>query len=401
MSKARSVILLFVDGVGVGPRDPVTNPFARLTETRLGRFQDEVPDGAFGVVGIGGSSNVLGRHEAPGHARPAPDTLESVGTAGSGAGPGSFISPLPLPDGGFWKPLDARLGVPGLPQSATGQATILTGINAPRRVGRHVSAIPDRRVRELLEEDNLFRMLRRAGRRGTFANAYTPAYFARKRPHISSTTRSLMAADIPLRRLDDLTAGRALFHDYTNETLRKRGVRGDALGSRPAPFSAERGSSAGTDSAGSGAASLPAARSSAHGPARRLTNPHPVAAPLIAARSAEEAADILFGLAQEHDFTLHEHFLTDLAGHRGTDDERVAAARRIEGLVEHLAKGAASHDVLFLVVSDHGNLEDLGVRTHTMHPVPFLAWGPGAEKAVGIASDLTHVTPAILASLGV
>src|SRR5207249_8232782 len=74
-------------------------------------------------------------------------------------------APLPLPYDGFWKPLDATLGVPGLPQSATGQATILTGVNAPRRVGRHVSAIPNRRVRELLEEDNLFRVLGRAGRR--------------------------------------------------------------------------------------------------------------------------------------------------------------------------------------------------------------------------------------------
>jgi 2,3-bisphosphoglycerate-independent phosphoglycerate mutase len=280
----------------VGPRDPASNPFARLTETRLGRFQDEGQGGA-------------------------------------------------LPDGGFWKPIDARLGVPGLPQSATGQATILTGVNAPRRVGRHVSAIPDRSVRELLEEDNLFRMLGRAGRRATFANAYTPAYFSRKRPHISATTRSLLAADVPLRRLEDLTAGRALFHDYTNEPLRKQGVS--------------------------------------------------------AARTAEEAAAILFALAREHDFTLHEHFLTDLAGHRGTDDERLEAARRIEALVEPLARGAEHHETLVLVVSDHGNLEDVRVRTHTVNPVPFLAWGPGSEAAVGMASDLTDVTPTILLILGI
>src|SRR5262245_33794208 len=138
--RARSVILLFVDGVGVGVRDPAVNPFATLETSRLGRFADEVS---------------------------------------------SAPSPIPLSDEGFWKPIDARLGVPGLPQSATGQATILTGKNAAHHAGRHVSAIPDRRVRELLEEDNLFAMLVRAGKRATFANAYTPAYFARKRPHIS------------------------------------------------------------------------------------------------------------------------------------------------------------------------------------------------------------------------
>src|SRR5206468_520441 len=113
------------------------------------------------------------------------------------------------------------------------------------------------------------------------------------------------------------------------------------------------------------------------------------------------AAEILFRLAGEHDFTLHEHFLTDLAGHRGTDEERVEAAQRIEALIEPLARQAERREVLVLVVSDHGNLENLAVRTHTRNPVPFLAWGPGAKRAVGMASDLTGVTPAILASLGV
>lgn len=308
---ARAVILLFVDGVGVGPRDPEKNPFARLENTLLGRFQDEIQGGA-------------------------------------------VASPAPLPHGGFWKPIDARLGVPGLPQSATGQATILTGVNAPQRVGRHVSAIPDRSVRELLEEDNLFGMLGRASLRGTFANAYTPAYFARKRAHISATTRSLMAANVPLRRLEDLVAGRALFHDYSNRPLRENRQ------------------------------SLPAS-----------------ADPGIPERSAEEAAEILFSLARDHDFILHEHFLTDLAGHRGTDEDRLDAARRIEALVEPLAREAARQEVLVLVVSDHGNLEDLTVRTHTLNAVPFLGWGPGAEEAVRGASDLTHVTPAILATLGI
>ena len=303
MSRAREggahVLLLFVDGVGVGSRDPAVNPFARSTGSLLGRFDDEIRLG----------------------------------------------DPLPLSPGGFWKPVDASLGVPGLPQSATGQATILTGVNAPARVGAHVSAIPTRRVRELLEEGTIFSRLARAGRRATFANAYTQAFFERKRPHISATTRSMLAAGLPFRRIEDLVAGKALFHDYTNRVL---------------PY---------------GAASLPA-------------------------RSADEAAEILLGLAREHDFTLHEHFLTDLAGHRGSDDERTQAARRIEALVASISARADREGVLFLVVSDHGNLEDATVRTHTKNPVPFLAWGPGAEEALAQATDLTHVAPAILSALG-
>ena len=309
--------------------------------------------------------------------------------------------PASLPDGGYWKPLDARLGVPGLPQSATGQATILTGVNAPRRVGRHVSAIPDRRVRELLEEDNLFRMLGRAGRRATFANAYTPAYFARKRAHISATTRSLMAAGIPLRRLEDLRAGRALFHDYSNLWLRERATIGSAA--RSAASSSLSRRPPGRPS------SIPRTPTDSGEPADLRMPPAypPAPAPLpeddastIPERTAQEAADILFGLAWDHHFVLHEHFLTDLAGHRGTDDERLAAAGRIEALVEPLARGAARHEVLVLVVSDHGNLESVTTRAHTLNPVPLLAWGPGAEQAVASASDLTHVVPAVMSALG-
>jgi hypothetical protein len=38
--------------------------------------------------------------------------------------------------------LDASLCVPGLPQSATGQAALLTGLNAPELMGRHIEGFP-------------------------------------------------------------------------------------------------------------------------------------------------------------------------------------------------------------------------------------------------------------------
>ncbi len=131
----------------------------------------------------------------------------SAAAAASTAGAAGTTGAAGLPFGGFWKPVDATLGVPGLPQSATGQATILTGRNVPQIVGGHVSAVPDRHVRSVLEKENLFGLLLRAGLRPTFANAYTPAFFARKRPHISVTTRSMMAAGLELRRIEDLSRG--------------------------------------------------------------------------------------------------------------------------------------------------------------------------------------------------
>lgn len=47
-------------------------------------------------------------------------------------------------------PTDACLGVPGIPQSATGQTTLWTGINAAQAVGRHINAYPTPKLREII-----------------------------------------------------------------------------------------------------------------------------------------------------------------------------------------------------------------------------------------------------------
>jgi bisphosphoglycerate-independent phosphoglycerate mutase (AlkP superfamily) len=45
-----------------------------------------------------------------------------------------------------------------------------------------------------------------------------------------------------------------------------------------------------------------------------------------------------------------------------------------------------------VVASDHGNLEDLGTRNHTLNPVPVIGFGKAAE-AVGGVTDLTGIAP--------
>ena len=119
------VLFVFVDGVGAGPRDPDVNPLAR-GDWLLSRFAD-----------------------------------------GSGA---------PLPRGGRAGLADATLGVPGRPQSATGQATILTGENAPAALGQHLVGFPNAALRDLIDRRSLFRDLSARGLRAEFANAYPVAY---------------------------------------------------------------------------------------------------------------------------------------------------------------------------------------------------------------------------------
>src|SRR5207302_4199718 len=125
------ILMVFVDGVGLGDPDPATNPLVRAATPTLRRL--------------------LGRplaERAPVH------TASAV-----------------------LVPLDAQLGVPGLPQSGTGQAAILTGCNAPALVGRHVAAYPTRALKTLLEEQGMFIRLRRCGIATALANAYTLEYF--------------------------------------------------------------------------------------------------------------------------------------------------------------------------------------------------------------------------------
>jgi hypothetical protein len=281
-------LLLFFDGVGIGRDDPETNPFAEAYVRRM----------------------------APAAGRPAEA-------------------------GASFRPLDATLGVPGLPQSATGQTTIYTGINAAQLLGRHHPGFPGPTLAALIERDSLFLRLLRSGRRPTFANAYGRQYFAAKR-RWSVTTRMLSSSGIPIRWLEEDEPGdRALPHDYTGEWIQRRG-----------------------------------------GTAKR--------------RSAGDAARVLSGLVDEHDLVLYEYFLTDLAGHRGARSDRVRQAGRVEELVDSVlgTVDLASHRVV--VVSDHGNLEDGTNGSHTLNPVPLLAWGAGAKELVARVGSLPELTPALI-----
>ena len=120
------VALLFIDGVGVGSRDPHFNPLAR-GEWLLSQFED------------------------------------GTGTS--------------LPGGGL-SLLETTFGVPGRPQSATNQTAILTGEPVPRLVGRHVLGFPDAALREILLRASVVKRLVAARHRATFVNGYPAGYLA-------------------------------------------------------------------------------------------------------------------------------------------------------------------------------------------------------------------------------
>src|ERR687884_1798987 len=163
------VLLFFIDGLGIGVLQPF-NPFDGLAEAApLAVFQDKIYE--------------------------------------------------PIFEGVLVK-TDARLGVEGRPQSASGQTTILTGINAPAALGYHKQGFPNEAMREIIRRHSIFLQLSRAGLGpNVFANAYTRRFFNARPRWVSATTVAVEAAGLKFRQLDDLNAGRAVYQDFTNGLL--------------------------------------------------------------------------------------------------------------------------------------------------------------------------------------
>jgi bisphosphoglycerate-independent phosphoglycerate mutase (AlkP superfamily) len=115
--------------------------------------------------------------------------------------------------------------------------------------------------------------------------------------------------------------------------------------------------------------------------------------------SPEKAAEHLLNVAEVNDFTLFEHFLTDRAGHSGKHEKAFECLEILEQFLPRAAAFAEQPNHLFLLCSDHGNIEDLSTKTHTKNPVPLIALGDRAAH-FKTAGTLADITPAILRLYG-
>ena len=290
--QSMSVLLIFVDGLGIGARRP-HNPLHLLGEEAdpLAVFEDEEPR---------------------------------------------------IPFGGVLARTDARLGVEGRPQSASGQTTILTGVNAPALLGKHKQGFPNERMREVLREHSLFLQLKNLSVGPVaFANAYAPRFFATRPRWVSATTVAVEAAGLPFKTVEDIREGRAVYHDFTNRLLAERGED-------------------------------------------------------VPLRTPEEAAYVLSRVARGNRFTLYEHFIADAVGHEQDEGLALRVLRELAAFVRAALERTDLARTNVILTSDHGNVEDLSTRNHTLNLVPTLAWGPGRERVRGRVRSLADITPAIV-----
>lgn len=301
------VLFIFLDGVGLGAVDPAINPFARVSMPTLE-----------GLLG--------GRRLLDG--------------AAPFAGERATLCAL-----------DASLGIAGFPQSATGQAVLLTGENVPAHIGEHYGPKPNPPVAEFIRQGTLFSRLVDARRSAALLNAYPPRYFhgvdSGKRLY-SAIPLAVTSAGLPLFTKEDLFAGRALSADFTGEGWTQM------LGFPDAPVLSP------------GAAG------------RRLAD-----------------------LSRMYDFSLFEYWASDYAGHK----QDMPWAERQLGVLDQVLRGLLDSwddsGGLVLITSDHGNMEDLSTRRHTDAKVPGLLIGSRqarADFASGLV-DLTGIAPAIWRTL--
>jgi len=245
-------------------------------------------------------------------------------------------------NGHLFKPVDATLGVEGLPQSGTGQTALFTGENAPETIGKHFGPFPHSGIKHLLREQSLFVKAHGRGRTCHFINAYPDIFFekSRKRNRWSCTTLMAKSAGLPLNNACSVKEEQSVTAGLTQQAWREQ-----------------------------------------------LKIDIPVIAPAEAARR-------LLGQARSYDLLLHEYYLTDKAGHSQDIGKARGVLVTYDEFLMELISGKDPEDTIVLC-SDHGNVEDLSTKTHTLHRVPLYVFGPGAD-AFRDASTILDVTPSIL-----
>jgi hypothetical protein len=300
MPDSPRVLFVFLDGVGVGTRDAEVNPFLKaFLPTLRGLLNDQIP--------------VLDRR------------------AGSAFG----VDALSIP-------LDALMGVEGLPQSGTGQTALLTGENAAALYGRHFGPWIPVPLRPLLIEKNILTRAKAEGISCTFANAYPSQYIQAawtKRP--AGPALAAHAAGVLTRHQEDLSRGEAISSEILNTAWRKR----------------------------LGLVHLPQV-------------------------TPQEAGRNLARITQGAGLTFFAHYSTDTAGHQRTMKDGVAALERVDAFLGGVIP-ALPPRTLLVVASDHGNIEDI-TEGHTLNPTFSLFVGPGSHELGEGISRITDIADLIL-----
>lgn len=280
-----NTLLLFIDGVGIGEPDPEKNPFFS------GRFQ--FFEKFFGAVPHLGNPALSGKD------------IELF-------------------------PVDAKMGIDGIPQSGTGQAAIFCGVNAPQIINQHFGPFPYSTLVPIIKEKNIFKAYLDEGKTVFFVNSYPQVYFDylnSGRSRMSVTTLSYTSAGKELNNWQDVQAGRSLSAEITNRVWREK---------------------------------------------LNYTS--------IPQITPEEAAQRVLDRSSEHDITVFEFFLTDHLGHGRIKHDFDTVCSDLDRFLIYIYEMYKPFVSNVLLCSDHGNFEDISIKSHTMNPAMTIAAGKNAKQ---------------------
>ena len=272
------ILALFLDGIGLGADDPKVNPFAVADLPTLHCLSN-------GKRWLAKTELVAGRKAV-------------------------FV------------PTDPCLGVAGRPQSGTGQASLLTGLNVPKLIGMHYGPKPNQETREIIARHSYFKSLVERGKTARLLTAYPPRLlhdFARGKTLRSSIQQAAYESGKEHFSVDDVVEKRALTAEWTTGSWQRY----------------------------LGIARLPD-------------------------YSPRQAGQLLVKLSRDYDFAFHSHWLTDRIGHRGPFERGVSILETFDEVMAGALDEWRSDEGLIIVVSDHGNMEDLST------PPPYAEHGADA-----------------------
>lgn len=291
--------MIFIDGVGIGKKDYQNNPFFKFGFKTFTEIFGSIPH------------------------------LENQKLKSSNA---------------FLFPVDACMGVPGIPLSGTGQTSIFCGVNAPKIIGKHFGPNPYSTLVPIIEEQNIFRALQRRKKSVTFINAYPKVFFDyvnSGRRRLSVTTLSCILNGMRLNRISDLRKGRAISAEIDNRRL-----------------------------------------------VERLNYKLSIIKP-------ETAANRLLRIGSQNHFTLFEIFHTDHLGHGRNIEWLEYTTNVLDRFLFHIITNL-SKDMTLVICSDHGNFEDLSIKMHTLNPAIGIAAGKNAGYLAKRIKTLYQIKPAIM-----
>jgi bisphosphoglycerate-independent phosphoglycerate mutase (AlkP superfamily) len=119
----------------------------------------------------------------------------------------------------------------------------------------------------------------------------------------------------------------------------------------------------------------------------------------VTERSEADAAEVLSSIVAENRFTLYEYFITDKVGHAQDMDAARTVLTSLALFIRELLIKLDLERTTVILTSDHGNIEDLSIRNHTLHAVPTIVWGAQREQVAARIETLADITPAIVGLL--